>query len=174
MVSFLAAYPVLYNYRRRLLARSGTLYVKEYRRSAKIGTAVFAMITGAVTLFWVFVAVVSVARGVERGLYGWVLILAAAAFFGTLTFIVSPMNAKTTFTEEGIICTSGNFFWSQIKDYRWEAWREDQFLLFIVVRFFGVNIPLPVRGLLADSGEVKSISKIMDRHLKGRSGRGIA
>lgn len=167
LVTVMMAHPVLSNYRRYILTRSQVLFTLKLNKTWMIYTAIISILTGLGTLFFIAVGAISVVRGVKLELYGWVLILAAVTFFGNLTFLFNPMNAKTIFTEKGIISTSGNFFWHHLKGYKWKmTWKEEYSFLSIITTFLGVTIPFMIRGLVADTADVQVITQIIDQHLK--------
>ncbi len=175
LVTLMIAYPVLSNYRRYILSKSKVLFTIKHNKNWVIYTAIISILTGLGTVLFISVGFASAVRGIKLGIYGWVLILAAVTYFGTLTFILNPMNAKTLFTEKGIISLNGNFFWHLIKDYKWKpTLKENTYFLIIVTNFLGANIPFLIRGLVADAADMIIISQIIDQRLKGKSGRSAA
>ena len=116
-----------------------------------------------ITLFFIVVAIRLAWRGADFGVLGWLLVLASILFFGTIPII---SGHRLIITERGIIAIGGAYGWDRIKDYEWASYHAKIFALVIFVKYFGLEIPITIRGFYPDPETRERIGKILEEYIE--------
>jgi hypothetical protein len=155
--------PIYLLYQRRIISKGKLLLSLRAEKSWFIYSIFLKILFILITLFFIVVAIRLAWRGADFGVLGWLLVLGTILFFGSIPIM---SGHRLIFTERGIIAIGGAYSWHRIKNYEWASYHEKIFALVIFVKYFGLEIPITIRGFYPDPETRERIEKILKEYIK--------
>lgn len=162
-IALMISIPIYLLYQRRIISKGQLLLSLSTGKSWFIYIIFLKILFILIVLFFIVVAIRLAWKGADFGVLGWLLVLASILFFGTIPII---SGHRLIITERGIIAIGGAYGWDRIKDYEWASYHAKIFALVIFVKYFGLEIPITIRGFYPDPETRERIEEILKEHTK--------
>lgn len=163
-IVFMGCIPTYLIYRRRDILKGKLLLGLRMGKGWYVYGTILSIIFAIIALFFIIVAIRLIWKGSDLGVLGWLLVLSAIIFFGSMPIL---FLSKFTVTERGIVAGGWLYRWHRIKDFEWISRGNKIFALVIFVKYFGLKIPITIREFPFDSDNTrKKIERIFEKNIE--------
>jgi len=162
-IVFMGCIPTYLIYRRRDILKGKPLLGLRMGKGWYVYGTILSIIFAIITLFFFIVAIRLIWKGFDLGVIGWLLVLSAIIFFGSMPiFLVS----KLTFTDRGMVAGAYAYRWHRIKNFEWISRSNNIFALIIFVKYFCLKVPITIREFPSDSDTRGKIERVFGEKIK--------